>query len=201
MTDRDRILAILHYWFDELDTLGMCPQAQNKLWFQSRPETDREIEQRFGADVRQALAGELNHWVDEKEGLIALVILLDQFTRNIYRGTTAAFSGDRQALAMAAKAVACGTDRELASIHRVFLYIPYEHAEDLATQEAGIGCFDRLLEDCHPDAGERVSGFRDYSVAHRDVIARFGRFPHRNAILGRESTGEEVSHLEQHGGF
>jgi uncharacterized protein (DUF924 family) len=201
MTDRDRIQAILHYWFDELDTLGMCPQAQNKLWFQSRPETDREIEQRFGADVRQALAGELNHWVDEKEGLIALVILLDQFTRNIYRGTAAAFSGDRQALAMAATAVACGTDRKLASIHRVFLYIPYEHAEDLATQEAGIGCFDRLLEDCHPDAGERVSGFRDYSVAHRDVIARFGRFPHRNAILGRESTGEEVSHLEQHGGF
>jgi uncharacterized protein (DUF924 family) len=201
MTDRDRIQAILQYWFDELDTLGMCPQAQNKLWFQSRPETDREIEQRFGTDVRQALAGELNHWVEEKEGLIALVILLDQFTRNIYRGTAAAFSGDRQALAVAATAVTCGTDRKLASIHRVFLYIPYEHAEDLATQEAGIGCFDRLLEDCHPDAGERVSGFRDYSVAHRDVIARFGRFPHRNAILGRESTGEEVSHLEQHGGF
>jgi uncharacterized protein (DUF924 family) len=201
MTDRDRIQAILQYWFDELDTLGMCPQAQNKLWFQSRPETDREIEQRFGTDVRQALAGELNHWVEEKEGLIALVILLDQFTRNIYRGTAAAFSGDQQALALAATAVACGTDRKLASIHRVFLYIPYEHAEDLATQEAGIGCFDRLLKDCHPDAGERVSGFRDYSVAHRDVIARFGRFPHRNAILGRDSTGEEVSHLEQHGGF
>lgn len=201
MTDRDRIQAILYYWFDELDTEGMCPRAQGKLWFQSRPETDREIEQRFGADVRQALAGELDHWADETEGLIALVILLDQFTRNIYRGTAAAFSGDRQALALAEAAVACGTDRKLASIHRVFLYIPYEHAEDLATQEAGIGCFDRLLEDCHPDAGERVSGFRDYSVAHRDVIARFGRFPHRNAILGRESTGEEVSHLEQQGGF
>ena len=201
MTDSDRIQAILHYWFDELDALGMCQQAQNKLWFQSRQETDREIEQRFGADVKQALAGDLNHWVDKKDGLIALVILLDQFTRNIYRGTPAAFSGDRQALVLAETAVAGGADRRIATIHRVFLYIPYEHAEDLATQEAGIGCFDRLLENCHPDAGERVSGFRDYSVAHRDVITRFGRFPHRNAILGRDSTGEELAHLEQHGGF
>jgi uncharacterized protein (DUF924 family) len=201
MNDHDRIQAILQFWLDELDATGMCSQAQNRLWFQSRPETDREIEQRFGGDVSQALAGELNHWAEEKDGLIALVILLDQFTRNIYRGTPAAFSGDRQALALAEAAVACDADCELATVHRVFLYIPYEHAEDLQTQEAGISCFDRLLEDCHPDAREQVAGFRDYSVAHRDVIARFGRFPHRNKILDRDSTGEEITHLEQHGGF
>lgn len=201
MTDCDRIQAILDFWFDELDSQGMCPQAQNRLWFQSRPETDEEIEQRFGADVKQALAGELNHWADEKDGLIALVVLLDQFTRNIYRGTPAAFSGDRQALALAEAAVASGADCVLATIHRVFLYIPYEHAEDPLVQEQGIRCFDHLLENCHPDAQERVFGFRDYSVAHREVIARFGRFPHRNAILGRDSTVEELTHLEQHGGF
>lgn len=201
MNDADRIQAILQFWFDELDALGMCSEAQNRLWFQSRPETDREIEQRFGTDIKQALAGELDHWADHGDGLVALVILLDQFTRNVYRGTAAAFSGDRRALALVEAAVARGADRESPRIHRVFLYIPYEHAEDSVVQEAGIRCFDQLLKDCHPDARERVSGFRDYSVAHRDVIARFGRFPHRNAIIGRNSTEEEISHLQQHGGF
>jgi uncharacterized protein (DUF924 family) len=201
MTDAQRSRAILEFWFGQLDSNGMCAPQQSKLWFQSRPETDAHIEARFGRLVNEALHGRLDHWADRPTDLVALVLLLDQFTRNIHRGTPQAFAGDTQALAFSQNAVQQGTDRGLPAIHRVFLYIPYEHSESLKVQEQGIAQFDQLLMDCTAEARDAVNGFRDYSVAHRDVIARFGRFPHRNDILGRESSAEELEHLQQHGGF
>ena len=201
VTDQHRIQEILDFWFGELDQDDMCAAEKNKLWFRSTEKIDGEIRERFGSDVVRAIGGALDHWADSGTGLIALVLLLDQFPRNIYRGTDAAFSGDGKALELARAAVACGADCTLPTVHKVFLYIPFEHAEDLDIQEEGIACFNQLLEQCTQAAQGRVDGFRNYSVAHRDVIARFGRFPHRNSILGRESTKEEISHLEQHGGF
>ena len=201
MNDTARIQSILNFWFDELDGDGMCSPDQQKLWFNPPPGTDDAIRRRFGTDVEAALAGELDHWADSAAGLVALVLLLDQFTRNIYRGTPAAFSGDASALALADEAVAQGRDSALPAIQRVFLYTPFEHAEDLDAQQRGVRCFERLLEDCPAPARERLAGFQRYMLAHRDVIGLFGRFPHRNVILGRKSTPEELAHLETHGGF
>jgi uncharacterized protein (DUF924 family) len=201
MNDKQGISEILDFWFGELDDRGMCEQARNKLWFQSDASGDRYILDNFGSLVTAALQGELDHWADEGRGLVALVLLLDQFTRNIYRGTPSAFAGDEAARSLVEAALKRGTDQQLPAIYRVFLYIPFEHAEDMDSQQTGIGCMDALLDSCAESASERIAGFRQYSVAHRDVIARFGRFPHRNSILGRKSSQEELDHLQTHGGF
>lgn len=201
MNESARIRRILDFWFHELDADGMCSREQHKLWYNPPAGTDEDIRERFGEDVEAALAGELDHWATSDDGLVALLILLDQLTRNIYRGTPAAFSGDEKALALATTAVRAGTDRGLPTVHRVFLYTPFEHAEDLAAQQQGVQCFAQLLEDAPAGARERIADFQRYMLAHRDVIEQFGRFPHRNAILGRASTPEELAHLETHGGF
>lgn len=201
MNDTARIQRILDFWFHELDADGMCSREQQKLWYNPPAGTDEGIRERFGEDVEAALAGELDHWAASRDGLVALLILLDQLTRNIYRGTPAAFGGDEKALALATTAVRAGTDRGLPIVHRVFLYTPFEHAEDLAAQHRGVQCFAQLLEDAPAGARERIADFQRYMLAHRDVIEQFGRFPHRNAILGRASTPEELAHLETHGGF
>lgn len=201
MTEQDRIEEILEFWFGQLDHDDMAPAEKNKLWFQCTEAEDNEIRERFGSDVTRAIGGAQDHWADDPRGLIALILLLDQFPRSIYRGSEAAFSGDGKALALARAAVRYQVDENLPLIHRVFLYIPFEHAEDLDAQNEGLACFDGLLDNCTQTTHNRVNGFRDYMVAHRDVIASFGRFPHRNTILGRQSTAEELAHLEQHGGF
>jgi uncharacterized protein (DUF924 family) len=201
MNDDACIAEILEYWFSQLDENGVCTPAQQQLWFKSSTSIDEEIRDRFGHMVEAALAGKLDHWTELECGLMALVLLLDQFTRNILRGTPQAFAGDARALSLVQHAVSTGLDRQQPTIHRVFLYIPYEHAEDLAVQEQGISQFDQLLLDCPDAVCEQVRGFRQYSVAHRDVIAQFGRFPHRNAILKRTSTEQELEHLQNHGGF
>lgn len=201
MKEAHCIAEILDFWFGELDATGWPDPTRHQLWFGSSIETDRLIRDRFGNAVAAAVAGELRHWADQADGLVALILLLDQFSRNIYRGTPAAFSGDAQALALVKAAVARGQDRNQANIHRVFLYIPFEHSENLENQDQGIALFDQLLLDCDPGGRARIADFRRYAVAHRDVIARFGRFPHRNASLGRDSSEAELAHLQTHGGF
>ncbi len=201
MDDHACIRDILDFWYGSLDENGVCTDAQQQLWFKYNAATDKEIRRRFGGQVEAALAGRLDHWLNLEGGLMTLVLLLDQFTRNIYRDTSRAFDGDARALALVQGATASGLDRRMPTIHRVFLYIPYEHAEDLAAQDQGISLFDQLLRDCPKAVCEQVRGFRQYSVAHRDVIASFGRFPHRNAILKRASTAQELEHLQSHGGF
>ncbi|MEP5764662.1 MAG: DUF924 family protein [Halieaceae bacterium] len=201
MKDSECIARILQFWFGELDTDGLAAPGRNKLWFQSTPADDRQIEEEFGDNVARAISGALDHWSESADGLVALILLLDQFPRSIYRGTPRAFSGDAKALLLCRAAVSAGIDSDMPSIHRVFLYIPFEHAEDLQAQDEGVACFDRLLDYSSTAAQPVISGFRDYMLAHREVIARFGRFPHRNPILERTSTTEEMSHLELHGGF
>lgn len=189
---------ILCYWFGELDEAGLCTGNRNSLWFASNPAIDRAIGERFGSLVARALAGELEEWAAQDRGLVALVLLLDQFTRNIHRGTPGAFSGDGRALTLAQGAVESGRHRRLPVTHQVFLYLPLEHCEDLDVQEECVTLFEELA--VITGSGE-IADFTRYAVAHRDVIARFGRFPHRNAILGRDSTPEELAYLERHGGF
>lgn len=194
----DEISAIHQFWFGPLDDAGFAAAQQNQLWFSASKETDAALRLRFGPLVTAALAGELNHWTADDMGLIALVLLLDQFTRNIYRGTPQSFAGDAAALELAQSALASRRHEALPPIHQVFLFLPLEHCENLTVQEQCLGLFSELANRSDADL---IRGFARYAEAHRDVIARFGRFPHRNAILGRASTAEELAYLEKHGGF
>lgn len=192
------IQTSLHYWFGELDGAGMAAPQQHQRWFGGEPDVDNYCREQFGTQVDAAVAGKLNHWAESDRGLVALVLLLDQFTRNIYRGTPQAFDGDARALALVQHAIAERRHLSLPLIHQVFVLIPYEHSEQLAVQKTGVALFDALVEraDC-----PEIRSFRNYAMAHCEVIERFGRFPHRNSILGRESTAEERDYLVTHGGF
>jgi uncharacterized protein (DUF924 family) len=189
---------ILMYWFGPLDNEGLSAPAQHGLWFKSSLETDQKCAALFRSSVEQAIAGKLDHWAKSGQGLIALILLLDQFPRNIYRGSANAFSGDDQSLSLATQAIAMNRHKDVPLIHRVFLYLPLEHSEDLAVQEQCVALFEELAS---TTGLEQMTGFSRYAIAHRDVIAQFGRFPHRNAILQRQSTAAEIEHMATHGGF
>ena len=194
----EAIADIHQFWFGELDEAGLAAPDRNRLWFTASPNTDTTTRERFGQWVDQAMAGDLTDWAASDEGLIALILLLDQFTRNIYRGTPRAFAGDDRALDLTQQAIASGRYQRLPAIHQVFLYLPLEHCEDLDCQQECVALFEVLAA---VTGNPGVIDFGRYAVAHRDVIARFARFPHRNAILGRQSTSEELAYLGQHGGF
>jgi uncharacterized protein (DUF924 family) len=194
----DTIAEIHDFWFGELDQNGQCTTERNTLWFGANEQTDATCRLRFESSLQSALVGELDAWTKTDQGLVALVVLLDQFSRNIHRGTAQAFAGDTLALALAQDAIASGRHRRLPAMHRVFLYLPLEHCEDLAVQEQCVALFEEMAQlTGHP----QFVGFTRYAVAHRDVIARFGRFPHRNAILRRTSSAAELAYLGEHGGF
>jgi len=180
---------VLRFWFGEAQPLFTRPE-----WFRKSDAFDREIAQRFGPLIEQALRGELMAWREEAETTLAQIIVLDQFTRNVFRNTPRAFAGDALALAATQAALAAGQDDTLHPLQRLFIYLPLEHAEDLAMQDESLRHFTRL-DAASPDA----KGLLDYAQRHRDIIARFGRFPHRNAILGRASTPEELLFLSQPG--
>tara|TARA_R110000823_G_scaffold198080_3_gene329123 strand:- start:6227 stop:6814 length:588 start_codon:yes stop_codon:yes gene_type:complete len=190
------IEAIHEFWFGELDANGFTRKDRSSLWFKADRAVDAECRLRFGDTLASARAGELTHWRDSDRGLVALVVLLDQFSRNIHRGTPQAFAADDRALSLSRACIDSARDSRLPVIHRVFMYLPLEHCEDLHTQRECVRLFSALA-DAEPGAAD----FLRYAVAHCDVIEQFGRFPHRNAILGRTSTAEELEYLETHGGF
>jgi uncharacterized protein (DUF924 family) len=175
------------FWFGATD-------APRDAWFRKDPAFDMQIRERFGAHVEQALAGAFDGLDALPADALARVLLLDQFTRNIFRDTPRAFAGDAQALALARTMVARGDDERLSPLRRVFVYLPFEHAEDAAAQRESLRLFGALAAR-HPALGS----FDDYARRHAVVIERFGRFPHRNAILGRASTAEELAFLREPG--
>lgn len=182
--------AIFDFWFT-----GDLPR---KAWFQKDEAFDREIAQRFGAEIEQALEGGLHHWDAEgPQAALARILVLDQFCRNVYRGTSLAFAGDHQALQAALDMIDAGEDQALAPFERAFVYLPLEHAEDIAMQEQAVALFTRLAEAQPGNQG--IAGMLDYAVRHKRVIRRFGRFPHRNEILQRASTPAELEFLKQPG--
>lgn len=184
---------VLDFWFLPPGSEGYGKPRE--VWFRKDDQFDAGIAQRFGATLEQAVAGGLREWDRQgPQGTLARILLLDQFTRNAWRGTPAAFSGDALALAAAQTLVERGADRELAPVQRWFAYMPFEHAEDARMQEQSVALFTALAE-----ANPGFDDVLDYAHRHRGVIARFGRFPHRNAILGRASTPEEIAYLAQPG--
>lgn len=197
MTERDteHIEEILDYW------LGGDIQEKGRMWFTRDDAVDADIRARFGALHQRAAAGDLDHWAGAPRGRLALIILLDQFSRNLHRNSPAAFASDRKAQALAVEAIERGDDRQLSALERWFLYMPLQHAEDLDLQERSVRMFEQLAADAPPEHARLVQSGLDYARRHRDVIARFGRFPHRNEVLGRDTTAEEREHLAEHGGF
>jgi uncharacterized protein (DUF924 family) len=179
--------SVLQFWFGADDAL-------REVWFRKDPAFDDEIRSRFGALVERALTGALDDWAVERDGALARIVVLDQFTRNIFRDTPRAFAGDAQALAGARAMVARGDDLTLPPLRRVFVYLPFEHAEDRAMQRESLRLFAALLRE-HAS----TATFDDYARRHAEVIERFGRFPHRNAVLGRVSTADEAAFLLQPG--
>ncbi|WP_299014667.1 DUF924 family protein [uncultured Photobacterium sp.] len=186
---------VLDFWFGELNE-EMTVTDRNALWFQGGEATDKLIAERFQMLVSRAGRGELSHWTKEAKGSLALIILLDQFTRNIYRGLSAAFRYDSLALAICKRGLANNQDEQLSPIERVFFYLPLEHSETVEDQEECVFRFDRLRQVVSPAHAIIFEGFYQYAVSHHDVVKRFGRFPHRNAVNGRLSTKEELEWLQ-----
>lgn len=172
---------VLAFWFAD------DPTTKRKVWFEKNVDFDAACTQ-FADALRDAKAGAFDHWTDTPQGTLALVILLDQFSRNLHRNAPEAFAADAKARGLARDAVAAGVDQALGPVERVFIYLPFEHSEDLGDQDEAV----RLL-------GSVGAESLDYAERHRDVIRRFGRFPHRNAALGRVSTPEELDYLAQPG--
>lgn len=191
--------SVLDYWFGAPGTTREIAERQSKLWFGKLPEKDREVSERFTPTFNAAIAGALDTWALTPRGRLALVIVLDQFPHHIHRDTPQAFAQDAKALALSLAAIATGEDQSLALIERVFLYLPLEHAESLEMQDLAVAHYQQLVDAAAPSERALFENFLDYAHKHRDVVARFGRFPHRNAILGRASSPEEIEFLKQPG--
>lgn len=190
---------LLNWWFGEGVAAKDIAHARNGLWFGYKPEQDAEARRRFGDVTDAALRGELSDWAESPHGWLALVLLLDQLPRMIYRGTAQAFAGDERARQLVGEGMAHGGDMLLSPIQRVFIYLVLEHTESLSAQDQAVAHFERLLAVAAPDEQSLFAGFLDFAERHRRVVARFGRFPHRNEILGRPSSEAEQAFLAEPG--
>ncbi|SDJ34418.1 DUF924 family protein [Pseudomonas indica] len=190
--------SLLDWWFGEDRTASAADvaAAKNGLWFGYRDSKDAEARERFGDLTEQALAGGLSEWTAEPHGWLALILLLDQLPRMIHRGTPHAFAGDVRSRELVRHGLEQHWEEALRPIEQVFVYLPLEHAEDRDSQTLSVERFRDLREASSVDEDELFAGFLDYAERHRAVIERFGRFPHRNAILGRETTEEEGVFLQ-----
>jgi len=184
--------AVLDFWFGAPTSSGYG--SNRPEWFRKDPAFDASIRDRFGPLIERALRGELEGWAGTPRGALAQVIVLDQFTRNVFRDTPRAFAGDARALQAARAMVGSRQDEALQPFERTFAYLPLEHAEGIEMQQESVRLYTRLAA---LDPGQ-ASGL-DYAERHRVIIERFGRFPHRNAILGRQSTPEEIEFLKTPG--
>jgi len=191
--------AVIDFWFGAHINDTTTAQAQRKLWWSKDATVDADMRTRFAALVDAAAAGDHKEWATTPRGRLALILLFDQFPRNIYRDMPQAFAYDAMALQLAQDLVTTNTDRSLRRIERVFCYLPLEHAESIEMQTLSVELFTALAADAPEPERETFRGYVDYAVRHRDVIVRFGRFPHRNRILGRQSTPEEDEFLKQPG--
>jgi uncharacterized protein (DUF924 family) len=190
---------ILSYWFGDAVDQAEVARQRRALWWGKSAATDAEITARFGAVHARAVAGQLGGWRAEPRSLLALIVLIDQFSRVICRGQPSCFANDTMALELALDGTAGGKDRRLRPIERVFFYLPFEHAESLEMQRRAVREIAALCDDVDDVLRPTFSGFLDYAERHLAVIERFGRFPHRNAILGRASTAEEDASLQEPG--
>jgi uncharacterized protein (DUF924 family) len=181
---------VLTFWFAKENTVR---------WYVADAAFDQEIRQRFGDLAKEAAENRLDEWTSTPESWLALLILLDQFSRNLHRHDARAWAQDVKAQRVALSGIAKGDDQALPALQRVFAYMPLEHAEDISLQRRSVALFDTLRNSVPLDQRQRMDEFHTYAKKHRDVIERFGRFPHRNAALGRPNTRDEAEYLAQPG--
>ena len=190
---------ILRFWFGDALQNDAASAEQSKRWFAYDADFDAQILRRFGHLPEQAAAGNLDSWMNAAATAAARLIVLDQFPRNLYRQDSRAFAFDKLASAGTEAAIERGFDTAVHPLQAVFMYLPFEHAEDIEKQERSVALFEALEKRAPAGAESRFARFTDFARRHRDVIARFGRFPHRNALLGRASTAEELQYLDEGG--
>lgn len=196
MDDRD-VARVLEFWFGELDELGRADEEHASRWYTKDPEFDARLRAAFEPLHAEVLRGERDAWLATPRSRLAYIVVLDQFSRNMYRESPRSFEGDEKALAACRSGIETGMDRPLAFDERWFFYMPLQHSEDPAVQDFSVETFRRLRDEAPPELRERAQVALDFAIRHRDIIVRFGRYPHRNAVLGRESTPEEIEFLKQ----
>jgi uncharacterized protein (DUF924 family) len=192
--------TIREYWFGTaVEEAAVTARQRARLWWSKDPDVDNEIRRRFESCVIKAGSGELGHWASNPQDRLALILLTDQFPRSIYRDSAKAFAFDAKALSLAHTGIDTRFDVALRPLEKVFFYLPLEHSESLADQHRSVSLFQKLVDDASPDQKPTFAEYLDFAVRHRDIISRFGRFPHRNKALERISTPEELSFLQQPG--
>jgi uncharacterized protein (DUF924 family) len=191
--------SIREFWFGTQADDAAVATEKSKLWWAKDSATDELMLQRFASQLDMAASGALDDWVATPQGRLALILLTDQFPRNMYRNTAKSFAFDSLARSWCKEGLKLGIDQQLRPIERVFFYMPLEHSEALEDQDLAVSLLERLMHDVPPEQKSVFAGFHDFAVRHRVIIARFQRFPHRNAILGRASTAEEAAFLQEKG--
>lgn len=194
-----RARDVLGYWFGDASGDAEVIAARGALWFDPKAEVDDGIRTRFAPLRERAIDGDLDAWLALPQGRLALVILVDQFSRNLFRGDARAFAHDALARGWVDEGLRLAAQRALRPIERVFFYLPLEHSESFADQQRSVALFTALCDEVPTALRASFDGYLDYAVRHRDIVARFGRFPHRNAVLGRASTAEEIEFLKRPG--
>ena len=190
---------ILDFWFGQLDRNRLPSRAHQKRWFSGGSQFDREIRDRFSRLVREVAGGGLNQWLVHGEGYLAQILVLDQFSRHIFRATAAAFKNDGLALGLSCRGRQSERDEGLPPVYRAFFYMPYQHSERLDDQAEAVRLYEQLVEGANAAERKVLNGFARSAREHREIIARFGRFPHRNRVLRRASTKAEKDYLANSG--
>jgi len=186
---------VLEFWFADAATAPELSAERDAFWFQADPRVDDEVRTRFGTTVAAAAGGECADWAVSARGHLALVIVLDQFPRNIHRGTAAAFAHDAAAFALSRDGALQGLHHRFPVVEQSFFLMPFQHVEDLDEQERGVGFYREMECTAPAEWRTRAKFYREFAELHRDIVRRFGRFPHRNHLLWRESTAEEAAYL------
>jgi len=191
----DDIRQVLDFWFRECAQDALQVDGRMSRWLDPDPEMDEEIKQTFGELIKQASKDGLQDWEASAEGRLALILLLDQFPRRIHPGRTVVYRGDQRALKLCADGVESGLFRELSPEQRIFFFMPLQHAESLKIQQTSVRIYNSLVEKVSETMKETFETFAQFAELHHDIIAEFGRFPHRNKLLGRKNTAAEKTYL------
>ena len=186
---------VLHYWFDDAERDIERLHERSKIWYSISTERDEEIKRKFGTLLQEIATGQRQEWLQTSSGVLALVLVLDQFTRQIYRKKPEAFAHDAQAIAITYSGISRGLDQEMSVPGRLFFYHPLQHSEKLKDQEFGVQIVRNLLSHCDEKWHAYVDESIRYFEEHYETVRRFGRFPHRNEVLDRRSTAEELEFL------